>query len=216
MGAAQEALERLLAKVGSVSHGTLRSPEAADLLASDYAAAAAEVYRALGGRHSHPPCRLGHWDLEFDGVAVELDEYLHFNGYRAATLASPVYQELPNFPLRAYLGYCSDHKDHCLKVGRREGTWSNASCESQFGPAASPGDLTGGGAPRWKQRAFYDFVKDLSPLLISVQAVRISVWDVVREGREDRRVEEALANPSPASAAALVELIRQRAGPRRT
>ena len=26
-------------------------------------------------------------------------------------------------------------------------------------------DLNGEGSPRWKQRAFYDFVKDLSPLI---------------------------------------------------
>jgi hypothetical protein len=37
------------------------------------------------------PLRLSAWDLEFDGIAVELDEHLHFNRYRGLTLKSPRY-----------------------------------------------------------------------------------------------------------------------------
>lgn len=176
MGAMQRMLERLLGEVGAVSHGTLRTPRPTDLEGCVWATAVDAVYRQLGGRRPHAPLRPGGWDLEFNGVAVELDEYLHFNRYRAMTLESQVYGELPAFPLAIYRGHCADHEDRCLRAGSYKGKWSNPSSESQFGPKSEPGDLSGGGAPRWKQRAFYDFVKDLSPLLVHVRLVRLSVW----------------------------------------
>jgi len=35
------------------------------------------------------PLDLRSWDMEFDGIAVELGEYLHFSRYRGITLVSP-------------------------------------------------------------------------------------------------------------------------------
>jgi hypothetical protein len=100
----------------------------------------------------------------------------------------------------------------CLKAGGYGGKWSNSSCESQFGPASKPKDLSGNGAPRWKQRAFYDFVKDFSPLLVGVKVVRVAIWDVVTDSNRSRTIEEVLSAPSQSSGDALTMLIQERAG----
>ncbi len=89
-----------------------------------------------------------------------------------------------------------------------------------FGPASPLKDLTGDGAPRWKQRAFYDFVKDLSILLIGVKVVRVAVWDRLSVGGTATTVKEILASSidgsahasfCEASSAALAALVRERA-----
>jgi hypothetical protein len=54
------------------------------------------------------PLNLRHWDMEFDGIAVEFDEYLHFNRYRSITLKSSVYEDLRGFPSDDYQRYCSE------------------------------------------------------------------------------------------------------------
>jgi len=87
----------------------------------------------------------------------------------------------------------------------------NNGCVARFGAASPPKDLGGNGSPRWKQRAFYDFIKDLSPLLIGVPVVGIAVWGTVVEGGRSRTVEEVLGEPSAASSAVLAALIKERA-----
>ena len=58
-----------------------------------------EVYLILGGVEKMFPSNLRKsWDIEFEGVGMELDEQLHFNRYRLKTLASPLYRELSGFP----------------------------------------------------------------------------------------------------------------------
>ncbi len=127
-------------------------------------------------------------------------------------LASRGYAQLPSFPLNAYWRYCSDHAAACLDAGSYGGKWSNASCEAQCGVASRPRCLCGNGAPRWKQRAFYDFIKDLSPLLIGVSVVRIAIWDLVADEMGTRAVKDVLIAPSKGSSTALAVLIRERAG----
>ena len=56
------------------------------------------VYRELGGVLDKFPARLGQWDINVDGIAVELDEELHFNRYRTLTLNSSIFGNL-NFSL---------------------------------------------------------------------------------------------------------------------
>lgn len=211
MGELQDTLERLLSQAGSVSHKALPFPKADVAIGSRFGDEIRSVYHRLGGALTRPPINLRSWDIEFNGFAVELDEYLHFNRYRATTLESPAYRELPDFPLEAYRGFCSAHEAHCIKAGGYGGKWSNSSCESQFGPASKPKDLSGNGAPRWKQRAFYDFVKDLSPFVAGVRLSRIAIWDVVSELGDVRTVKDVLSAPSRSSGEALATLLRQRA-----
>jgi hypothetical protein len=219
-GEMQCALEQLLSTAGKVSHKALKFPKADNVAISDLRPEIDRVYRSLGGALQSIPLNLRHWDMEFDGIAVELDEYLHFNRYRGTTLESASLADLPRFPLDAYRRYCLEHEDMCLKNGGYGGKWSNRSCENQFGGASPPGDLTDNGSPRWKQRAFYDFVKDLSPLLIGVKVVRIAVWDELVDKEHTRTVRDTLdaliRRPAStasreASSAALAALVKQRA-----
>lgn len=212
MGKMQQALQEILLQAGSVTDRTLPFPTMADVVTAGMYRIVHDVYRSLGGLLPVPTVSLRKWDMEFEGLAVELDEYLHFNRYRAITLRSPVYSELRGFPLALYRQYCVQHEDVCLRVGAFGGKWSNPSCERQFGQGSSPRNLGEDGAPRWKQRAFYDFVKDLSPLLIGVRIARISAWDLVSDGARERTVAEILCSPSEAGARGIVELVRVRAG----
>ncbi len=220
-GEMQSAFEQLLSYKGKVSHKTLKFPKAGNVAGSDLKPEIERVYQSLGGILPSIPLNLRHWDIEFDGVAVELDEYLHFNRYRSVTLKSVGLARLPRFPLDAYQRYCLEHEDMCLKNGSYGGKWSNGSCEDQFGKGSRPGDLTGNGSPRWKQRAFYDFVKDLSPLLIGVRVVRVALWDEIVDARRTETVGDILdtlirrSAPTEfreASSAALAALVRERAG----
>ena len=226
-GKMRGALERILSSVGRVSRRPLKCPKSDDVAASDLRPEIECVYRSLGGiLRSVPHFKLRPWDIEFDGIAVELDESLHFNRYRGVTLGSASYASLPCFPFGAYQRFCSEHEDICLKNGGYGGKWSNTSCERQFGEASQPGVLPEKvtemehGAPRWKQRAFYDFVKDLSPMLIGVKVVRIAVWEETGGADGKTTVGETLdaavrtsAHARSASPAAqvLAALIRKRA-----
>lgn len=54
------------------------------------------LYRDFGGLQDAPSFRPGPWDLAFEGgLVVELDEELHFNQYRGATLETSWADELP-------------------------------------------------------------------------------------------------------------------------
>jgi hypothetical protein len=219
-GEMQCAFEQLLSCAGTVSHKTLKFPNAASVAASILKPEIERVYRSLDGILWPIRLNLRHWDMEFDGIAVELDEYLHFNRYRKITLESASYERLPRFPLKDYQCYCSKREERCLKAGGYRGKWSNKASEAQFGKASQPKDLSGKGSPRWKQRAFYDFIKDLSPLLIHVPVVRVAVWDTVKVAELPKTVEEILTalirKSAPtaareASSAALADLVKERA-----
>lgn len=135
------------------------------------------LYSELGGTQSEPSLRPGSWDLVFGELVVELDEELHFNRYRAATLQPEWTTSLPWRP--AYLSLCDAHEGECLKAAQWGKRWTNPSTEVQFGPAAEPGRLDAAGAPRWKQRALYDAMKDAASLTGSFTLARLSVYDNV-------------------------------------
>lgn len=178
---------------------------------------ALECYRALQGVQSSPNLRPGAWDVLVDGVLVELDEELHFNRYRRVTLEAPAYAELALFPLANYRTFCDEHELECLKEGCGQKRWKTPSSERQFGIAGTRGDLSGAGAPRWRQRALYDFMRDLTPMTGTWPPLaRISVWDQPM-GETGLRLYDVL-NRRPVSASdgeAVWELIERRLGGRR-
>jgi hypothetical protein len=137
------------------------------------------LYLRLGGDVDRfGLARPGGWDLAFDdGLLVELDEQQHFNRYRATTLSAPWASALPW--ANDYLLMCRNREADCLRHGTGQARWTNDSAERFFGPAGSRGDLEGIGSPRWRQRAFYDSVKDSLP---SRRFSRVSVHDEI-EGR---------------------------------
>lgn len=213
MGFLQTSLKKRLRKAGPITLRTLDLPTQESLAASDLAPAVLEIYKQLGGVHDEPQFKIRNWDLEYEGIAIELDEYLSFNRYRLLSLNSPAYKQLPLFPMEAYKQYCAEHEGLCLKSASTHDKWSTEASEMHFGPAAPAGELDNElGASRWRQRAFYDFVKDLSPLLCNVQVVRLSIWDEVKEGNRSRPLLDVLKTPLGESPEAIANLIDARSG----
>jgi len=80
----------------------------------------------------------------------------------------------------------------------------------QFGNAGERGVLKGRGAPRWKQRAFYDFLKDVSGLIIGTQYVRVSIYDTVKYSGMVKTVDYAIRNQEQDGIEAIKGLIMSR------
>lgn len=171
-GRRARALADLLAEGGLVS--AAQAP--ARPTGAEHSGELQAVWRQLGGILEAPPMRPGPWDLVFeDRLVVELDEELHFNRYRALTLGTSWSAHLPWRD--DYRRYCEHHESECLAAGMWGKRWSNASCARMF-QGSEPGDLAGHGAPRWKQRALYDSVKDSAPAL-GIRLARVSIYDTL-------------------------------------
>lgn len=152
------ALAALLTEVGFEVTPARPAPPRLDSLPSPLRDDVLNLYRSLGGQAAQPALRPGAWDLALvSGPVVELDEELHFNRYRALTLDRAWSARLPWRD--DYLAMCHAHEQECVRAGSWGKRWTNSSCEAMFGPAGSAGDLDAG-APRWKQRALYDAIKD--------------------------------------------------------
>lgn len=166
------------------------------LLTSSWVSEIYHIYKKLGGILDTFPMRVGHWDVFLDRsiaeknlgfgreAMIELDEEQHFNQYRLVTLEASFYSKLIAFPIDDYRLYRELHEDDALRRGSHGGYWTNKAAERQFGQAGVNGILIGNGAPRWKQRAFYDMLKDLASLIIDIPLARISVWDYVHQENE--------------------------------
>jgi len=145
-----------------------------------------QVYDDLGGLASEfSNARPGGFDLAFDTgdgpVVVELDEEQHFNRYRATTLLRPWAADLPWTD--DYLSYCRQYETEMTRSWMSGRRWTNDSAPRFFGPPSPPGDFSAVGSPRWRQRAFYDSVKDLLP---EVRLARVSVHDPIAEHSMNR------------------------------
>lgn len=78
-----------------------------------------------------------------------------------------------------YRTYCESREGACLSKAKHGGYWASDPTLRQFGPASVPGDLQPPGSPRWKQRAFYDFLKDVAPIAFGTPLARLAIWDTV-------------------------------------
>src|SRR5688572_1958708 len=115
-GGREEALARLLVAAGWTPASAPPRPQLADLT-QGLATELLDLYRRLGGTQDDPVFRPGGWDLSFEGgLVVELDEELHFNRYRAATLETSWSGVLPW--CADYRSFCKDHEGRCLAAGR--------------------------------------------------------------------------------------------------
>lgn len=188
----------------ATSHTPPSRPTVADLSAVS-AAEVLDLYHVLGGVIDSPTFRPGAWDLLFvDWLVVELDEELHFNRYRATTLASSWEQTLPwTTDCRRH---CSVRRSDCLSAGAWGKRWTNDSAGRMFA-GGPPGELAGDGAPRWKQRGLYDALKDTAPLLSRhVHLARVATHDAVN-GVSLGAVLDGLV---PVECGPLLELVRRR------
>jgi len=163
-----------------------------------------ELYRDLGGLLDDPAWKPGGWDLIFEGpLVVELDEQLHFNRYRARTLETTWTVGLPWAD--AYQTYCAGHEARCLRDGCGQQRWSNPSCVRNFA-GGPPGDLDAG-APRWKQRAFYDAMKDTAIAAgLELSMARVSIYDTV----DGELVDDILEGRAVVEPAAILQIVEQR------
>lgn len=178
-GARAAALSILLSDAGTaVDTSEPRPPRMCDLnegLAEDVLA----LYRSFGGSEAAPTLRPGGWDLVLeDGVLLELDEELHFNRYRRETLKCEWARHLSWCD--PYIRLCQEKESDCLRAGSWGRRWTNTSREATFGPADLPGTFASNGAPRWKQRALYDAMKDAYALSgHQYRVARVSVHDPI-------------------------------------
>lgn len=147
------------------------------------------IYRSLGGKQNEIPFNIGKYDCIVNGMIVELDEENHFNRYRAITLKAGIYQNGKTLNLERYLDYCKTYEDKCNTHG---GYWSNNSTEKLFGKSNNNGNLNGEGSSRWKQRAFYDLLKDHIPLILDIPVKRISIYDTIILGSTRYKINDIL------------------------
>ncbi len=127
-------------------------------------------------------------------------------------MSSGLYAEMPLFPLAKYQKHCRLYEGECVRKAANRGYWSSPSTVVQFGPASVPKDINPPGSPRWKQRAFYDFLKDLSPELTGTPVARISIWETVELNGAKLPVHSILDRYMQAAVPALVELVERRSG----
>ena len=205
-GKRAEVLKSILLDAGLEAGGSAPAPPRLADLPTPLADEVVGLYRALGGPEEAPALRPGSWDLVFGGaLVVELDEELHFNRYRALTLSASWATGLPW--TETFGAFCVAHEDECLSAGTWGKRWTNPSCERMFGPAGAVGDLMGAGAPRWKQRALYDAMKDAASSGDGgVRLARVSVHDAV----DGNRLWDVLGGPASVSPAAIRALVEAR------
>lgn len=185
--------------------GSLPGPRANDL-SPERLEHLSYLYRALGGTNASPQFRPGGWDLAFEGgLVVELDEELHFNRYRRITLQPEWTVDLPW--RRDYVAFTVEHEAECLAAARWGKRWTNPSCEALFGTADPPGTFRSVGAPRWKQRALYDALKDAAALDAStIHLARLATVDLVGEVC----LGAVLEGRAPIDLDALLQLLKER------
>ena len=147
------------------------------LLSSEFYSEVESMYKELGGILGEPPLTFGSWDISTPEFILELDEENHFNRYRLQTLNSNVYQMINGFRLDEYMRFCTLYESGCRKHG---GFWKNNSSEMLFVKSDDNGCLDGAGSSRWRQRAFYDFLRDVTGLIMEIPVIRLSIYQTFK------------------------------------
>ena len=147
------------------------------LLSSEFYSEVESMYKELGGILGEPPLTFGSWDISTPEFILELDEENHFNRYRLQTLNSNIYQMINGFRLDEYMRFCTLYESGCRKHG---GFWKNNSSEKLFVKSDDNGCLDGAGSSRWRQRAFYDFLRDVTGLIMEIPVIRLSIYQTFK------------------------------------
>lgn len=178
MGQRQEKLKELtLRKFEAYKHNklTLKVLENNSLISIVF-----DTYKKLGGQLDILPINYGPWDIATRDFIIELDEERHFNSYRLETLKSSFYDNRQYFSVSNYKAYCKDFERNCLSVASWGKNWKNDSTERMFPKSNNYGDLSGNGSSRWRQRGYYDFLKDITSFIQAIPIIRISIYDNFR------------------------------------
>jgi hypothetical protein len=182
----EEVFSKLLKK--KFGQGTFKRPTLNDFLDSKYHNEIHNIYKKLNGKLNNYPVAFRGFDIELKNCIVELDEAQHFNRYRSITLESSVYKINNSFSTTDYKIYCNQFENECLKKGNNRKYWKTSSSDEQFGKSATDGILFGDGSSRWRQRAFYDFLRDVGQYIGSYKLIRISIYQMI----EDKTIGEIL------------------------
>lgn len=177
MGQRQDYLKEICTK--KFGGGNHSRPSGFEILNTTFIKEINEVYSKLNGQLDIPPTGFGSWDIDLKDFILELDEERHFNRYRLQTLDSDFYSGWKFFDIANYTKFCSIYEKECLNSASWGKNWKNNSTEKQFGTSSEPKNFDGNGSSRWKQRAYYDFLKDISAKIIHVPIIRISIWENV-------------------------------------
>jgi len=201
----EEILKELIHKRGRMRHKPHKKPDKKEFDKSKIADDIFKIYKKLGGVLDEFPSRFRGWDIEIRNHVIMLDDERHFNRYRLQTLESELYEKI-NFPMTEYKMYCKKYEEVCLRAATWSEKWSSFASVEQFGEAGPEGNLTGIGAPKWKQRAYYDFVRDVSQLIADYKVIRISIWDPLDNGI----VDDVLTGKRADLSDNLIELVKSR------
>ena len=79
--------------------------------------------------------------------------------------------------MEAYKQFCEQYESRCRKFG---GYWKSDSSENLFMKSNDNGCLNGAGSSRWKQRAFYDFLRDVTGLIKGIPVIRLSIYQTFK------------------------------------
>ena len=176
MGKKQKYLENLC--FSNYRQGTFKRPELATIHNSPFYDQIAETYYDLGGLLKEIPTRTGPYDIQLEKWIIELDEENRFNRYRLLTLNSNIYKSSKNIEVELYKSYCKQYEHKCCTLG---GYWHSPSSNKQFGVSDPNGLLNKLGASRWKQRAFYDLIKDTFSIIVKIPIIRISIYETYKQ-----------------------------------
>lgn len=180
----EEIFKEIIHKKARMRHKEHKKPNKKEFDNSKIAEDIYKVYKELGGVLDEFPSRFRGWDVEVKNHVIMLDDERHFNRYRLQTLNSELYKRF-DFPMKEYKSYCKKYEEVCLRAATWSEKWSSFASVEQFGEPGPEGDLSGLGAPKWKQRAYYDFVRDVTQLITDYKVIRISIWDKIGDGIVD-------------------------------
>ena len=186
----------VLQEYGEKKH--LKLTKSQFLLSSEFYSEVESMYKELGGILGEPPLTFGSWDISTPEFILELDEENHFNRYRLQTLSSNIYQMINGFRLDEYMRFCTLYESGCRKHG---GFWKNNSSEKLFVKSDDNGCLDGAGSSRWRQRAFYDFLRDVTGLIKEIPVIRLSIYQTFK----DRKVYDIIESKDKAM---ILDLVR--------
>jgi hypothetical protein len=169
MGKRQDNLCKLLQSTSQIEKPTFN-----DYKNSIYYKNLLEIYKKLNGKQEEIAFHISKYDCAYNGIIVELDEENHFNRYRVITLENPIYNQNTTMRKDDYLNFSSLFENECCTHGKY---WNTSSSDRLFGSSDPNGLFLKKGSSRWRQRAFYDLLKDHIPFILKIPVIRLSIYE---------------------------------------
>ena len=160
-------------------HHSLKKPTQEEFYTSEFDKDLQSLFKNLGGLLEKYPTGFRGFDIRLKNKIIELDEEQHFNRYRLATLDFSIYTEFQENYIKGYKQYCIEKEGECLKKTNKIKYWTTESSEKQFGKSDEFKKFINNVSARWKQRAFYDVLRDVTPSIKGYKVIKISIYDTV-------------------------------------